>query len=189
MLERCTFRALEKHYQSWVDAAFDMESAIAVRPRMGLCLVRARDGHRRFAITSSYFVAFADETKTTARFRVTQDYWTMLCLLHARGNVTCPELLRQQGILRSFLMGVEGLDGDGDGEKDNDEEDDELFEEEEYHDEDDVDADDVNDDDKEDDVHVIQSGAHTFQSDHIGYRGCAPCHKATFYQLFAEAKA
>ena len=61
-------------------------------------------------MTSSYFVAFAEENSTVAHFNCIQAYLTCLSLLCASGNVSQQELSRQGRILCIFLMGLEGID-------------------------------------------------------------------------------
>jgi hypothetical protein len=111
MMERITFNALEEHQPVWFDSVIDMKSAIKVMPDRALLLVRTKRG-RRIIVTSSFFTAFAENTKTVTRFRAIQAYLTCLSLLCESGNVSAEEVSRQRSILRSFLMGLEGLKDD-----------------------------------------------------------------------------
>jgi hypothetical protein len=52
-----------------------------------------------------------EETTTKQRFKTTKAYFTLLNLLHQSGYVTIDDLSRQQSMLCSFLMGVQGLTG------------------------------------------------------------------------------
>jgi hypothetical protein len=104
MMEPVTFAALEKHYSEWFCSDID----IHVMPDGALFLARTNCG-RRLIVTSYYFTAFAGETSTETRFKSIQAYFTCLSLLDASGNVTPQEVSRQQSILYSFLMGLEGI--------------------------------------------------------------------------------
>ena len=109
-MERTNFNALKKECPNWIHSTIDLTLGIEVLPEKALFLVRTMTG-RRIMVLSSYFSAFAEETTTKTRFKSIQAYFTCLCLLCASGNITAHEVSRQQSLLRSFLMSVEGLDG------------------------------------------------------------------------------
>ena len=113
-IERETADALIEKYPAWWNKGIDMDSAIEVLPRKKLCLVRARNG-RRVIITSSYFVAFAQDVSVNHRYQSVRDFCVCQDLLLASGNITLEAVTKQRKILCSFLMGLKpnGIDKDG----------------------------------------------------------------------------
>jgi ubiquitin len=108
MMERVTFNALETYYRDWFRDNIDMDTAIEVMLDRALFLVHTKCG-RRIIVTSSYFTAFAEQTSTETRFKSIRAYLTCLRLLAASENVDSKEVPRQGNNLRSFLMGLEGI--------------------------------------------------------------------------------
>jgi hypothetical protein len=108
-LERANFKPLEKEQNDYFESFVDMETADQVLPDRRLLLVDSRNGGRMI-VTSSYFLAFAENVDLDVRFQSIQDYCTLLNLLVEAGNVSRLELERQQAILCSFLMRLEGLE-------------------------------------------------------------------------------
>ena len=109
VIERCTYSAIEKHFPEWISNNIDMRSVITVLPDRGLVLLRTKVCHHRIIITASFFMMFAENVPHVVRFKCVNQFLTFMRLLVAGGNIDKEVLSRQQDLLCSFLMMLEGL--------------------------------------------------------------------------------
>ena len=113
-LERYAWNALKQECGESLEDIVDLKTAMEVTPdRPGsLCLVRTQSD-RRLIISSSFYIAFAQNQTPAHRFGSVQDFLAAFDFLHASGNVSHAAVSKHRKILCSFLMGVERGDKPG----------------------------------------------------------------------------
>jgi len=113
-IERATVKAMKDWCGEWLQDTVNEDTAMEVTPERpgSLCLNRTQSGHRQ-VISSSFYIAFAENQTDGLRFCSVRDFLTAMDLLCASGNVSPEDVSKNRKILRSFLMGVERGDSSG----------------------------------------------------------------------------